>query len=64
MLFARQALARALGLGARADWKACMPDPRAPGCEGKSVAALEGEEADALKRRFAPFDPTSTVNDP
>lgn len=58
MVFARQALARALGLGSRADWKACMPDPCAPGCEGRSVAALEAEEADALKRRFAPFDPT------
>jgi diadenosine tetraphosphate (Ap4A) HIT family hydrolase len=61
MMFARQALARALGLAARADWKVCMPDPRAPGSGGKSVAALEAEEVDALKRKFAPFDPCSAA---
>jgi hypothetical protein len=43
----------------RAEWKACIPDPLAPGCEGKSVAELEVEEVEALKRKFAPFDPTA-----
>jgi len=59
MMFARQALARAFGLAERADWKVCMPDPRAAGNEGKTVAALEAAEAEELKSKFAKFDPTA-----